>query len=261
MEAVYILKDLSKDTVYKFGRSRNIHQRVGNLQVGSSGELEYKAIMFCKNASLLETKILNKLKKNRIHSEWFNLNDDEFKQAHTTLTQMRDEINKKITTKPKTTDKNNTAKAVKPYVNETVEEDIAIASSTQNINETIDVEDEPEDDAKIIYSCDPCKFKSNYKSNYLRHLTTCNKGTPQIFSCKYCGSPYKTQTPLSTHQNKCSKRDIYENRIETDNKLFASKLENKEIIIDSMLRENESLKAEILKLKKQINDDKKDFKK
>jgi hypothetical protein len=72
-------------------------------------------------------------------------------------------------------------------------------------------------------------------------------------SCKYCLLPYKTQGPLTNHQSKCPRRDSYESRIETDNKLFATNIENKDNIIAD-------LKAEIVELKKQINDDKKDFK-
>jgi hypothetical protein len=79
MEVVYILKDLSKNNTYKIGRSQNVHQRVEQMQTGSSGKLEYIGIFFCKNASILEKKNIPKLieydnsegmEKDKLAEEW-----------------------------------------------------------------------------------------------------------------------------------------------------------------------------------------------
>jgi hypothetical protein len=285
MEAVYILKDLSKDGTYKFGRSKNIHQRVGQLQTGSSGELEYKAFIFCKSASLLETRIHDKLKNKNIHGEWFKLTDTEFNQAYMDLKQMRDEINniKKTvikTTKTKITETIDTETETEVTHLET--NDTEINDTEINDTDTIDIKAKTVNIDTIndnIYKCDTCPFKSEYQSNYLRHTKICNKDVPAKFSCKYCSAPYKTAGTLNNHRRKCNQRDKYEHDLEIENKTTINKLvsehkitinkivlehntviNNLKLEYNILLQNNIELKTEIVDLKNQLHDDKKDFK-
>jgi hypothetical protein len=122
----------------------------------------------------------------------------------------------------------------------------------------------------MMYKCTTCLFESLYKSNYLRHIPTCNnsmqllssddKKIAPLLSCKYCSLPYKTQGPLNNHYRKCQKRDIYEMNLVSSLQNKDNIIKEKDILIENIIKEKEFLKAEIVELKKQINDDKKDFK-
>jgi hypothetical protein len=80
------------------------------------------------------------------------------------------------------------------------------------------------------YKCINCKYMSNRKSNYERHIATCNNFVEddntntidnnnitehnETVDCKYCGNTYSRPGNLNKHKVKCIKKYDYEINIE-----------------------------------------------
>lgn len=63
---------------------------------------------------------------------------------------------------------------------------------------------------KKEYGCVPCKFETNNKFNYQKHLVTekhKNTISPEKIACDVCGKIYKYRSGLSRHKTKCGKTD------------------------------------------------------
>lgn len=125
------------------------------------------------------------------------------------------------------------------------------------------------------YKCRPCKYATHDKSNFTKHLsskkhqekvnhiTHDSKTIPsrilpepieQMFVCCFCEKEYSTSSNLSKHKKVCSVRIEIESSHQTEIDNLKKEFESEKMIIDG------NHKSEIIKLRTEINNLKKDHK-
>jgi hypothetical protein len=73
---IYIIKDISKENIYKIGKTKYLQERLNALSTGNPN-LEIIATKQTSKFHILERKIHKYYKANRIKGEWFKLSDIE----------------------------------------------------------------------------------------------------------------------------------------------------------------------------------------
>lgn len=70
---VYVLK---ANNLYKIGKSKNVSQRIKQLQAGSAALLSLVNEIYSENYTLLEEQLHNRFATSRKHNEWFDLDQE-----------------------------------------------------------------------------------------------------------------------------------------------------------------------------------------
>ena len=73
---VYFLRNSGTEQV-KIGRTKNIDNRIKQLQTGNSGKLFYDFYIETSNSNLLEKTLHKKFSDKRIRGEWFKISQNE----------------------------------------------------------------------------------------------------------------------------------------------------------------------------------------
>ena len=76
---VYIIKDKSKDNIYKIGKTKNLNNRLDALSTGNI-YIEIMASKYTAYYNILETKLHEYFKKDRIKGEWFCIKEGKIKE-------------------------------------------------------------------------------------------------------------------------------------------------------------------------------------
>jgi len=111
-----------------------------------------------------------------------------------------------------------------------------------------------------IYSCESCKYNTQSKKDYNKHILT-RKHTiltnPDIiypknptFNCD-CGRSYKHRQTLYNHRKTCS--GIIENKIIENNTLIDNKTIEKDELIQFLINENKEFKQMMMEMAKNSN--------
>lgn len=127
------------------------------------------------------------------------------------------------------------------------------------------------------YCCNPCKFKSNNKYDYTRHIESNRHSTiiaeeeeealalaidvPAVFECHKCGNVYLSQSSRTKHMNKCNAENnenllkqgefnIIELNLTREKVLLLEKsVEDKNILYSKILKEKEILENKYKNIK------------
>jgi hypothetical protein len=101
----------------------------------------------------------------------------------------------------------------------------------------------------MLYKCIECKYETNIKNSYNRHVTSAKHIGKDSFTCKYCPMSYAGSVNLAKHSAKCSKRDLFESNLELELKMTKEAMieNNKQNQhgIDALKNINNSLLAEL----------------
>lgn len=78
MSAVYLIRDSSKDNVYKIGVTRgNLEKRIKKLQTGNSGEIHLVKSYETIYPFFIEKKLHKLFENKKVINEWFELTMDD----------------------------------------------------------------------------------------------------------------------------------------------------------------------------------------
>lgn len=75
---VYIIKS-SESNLYKIGHTRDVYQRIANLQTASGLPCSLVHQIVCEDRQQLERRIHQMFSSKRVRGEWFDLSEDDLK--------------------------------------------------------------------------------------------------------------------------------------------------------------------------------------
>jgi hypothetical protein len=106
----------------------------------------------------------------------------------------------------------------------------------------------------MIYKCEPCKYQTERKDTYERHLLSSLHDSSAKFKCKYCLCTYVRHSNMLKHIVSCTQKSVYETSLEDKLKLFDT-LTEKNITLENQLKLFDTMAAK----NKDIQDKNKDL--
>jgi hypothetical protein len=95
MEGVYLVQ-VENTQHFKIGKTSDINGRLKGLQTSNAGKVFLIKLFECRDCSVLEKRLHNIFKKNKMEGEWFNFTDDDLNNCITEAHHLVKDIHTKL---------------------------------------------------------------------------------------------------------------------------------------------------------------------
>jgi hypothetical protein len=272
-ESVYLINAKTTNT-YKIGRSATVNDRIKAIQTSNGYKIILIKTFDCLNCKMLEKRLHNLFKINRMQGEWFSFTESELNNCILEAQKISDDINTKLTKNTcnycsystyRSETFNNHLNTDSHKKNEQIAnlQEIILENQKAKLQETVLENQKSNSNVNIVkgahYECIRClRFYSN-KYDYNRHLNRKNpcklnscKGDSEfktsmknsnIFTCGLCNKDFTRKDNLNRHYTSCNKKqEILHNNTTINNKVvntlynfcYVNKLKMTHDIIDNI---------------------------